>query len=79
MRSLGSGTMPNVKELLQTKPHRITWAAGEHDSKYTGLGRELGQLSDHWSYQPIVGAGHVCHLDNAPAVTALIEALLVDA
>ena len=79
MRSLGSGTMPNVKEPLQAKPHRITWAAGEHDSKYAGLGRELGQLSDHWSYQPIAGAGHACHLDNAAAVTALIEALLADA
>ena len=78
MRSLGSGTMPNVKEPLQTKPHRITWAAGEYDSKYVALGQELGLLSDHWSYRPIADAGHACHLDNAVAVTALIEALLED-
>ena len=79
MRYLGSGSMPDVKESLRTKPHRITWAAGEHDSKYVALGKELAQLSSHWSHELVTGAGHACHLDNAVSITALIEALLVDA
>ena len=79
MRSLGAGSMPDVKESLQTKPHRITWAAGEHDSKYVALTKELARLSSHWSHELVTGAGHACHLDNAVSITALIEALLVDA
>jgi pimeloyl-ACP methyl ester carboxylesterase len=46
--------------------------AGEHDSKFTEIGRRLAESIPHATFEVIPGAGHAAHTERPEATATLI-------
>jgi 2-succinyl-6-hydroxy-2,4-cyclohexadiene-1-carboxylate synthase len=73
LRGLGTGALPSVWGRLQNLQMPVTLLAGERDTKFTALARDMAGRIPRATVTIVPGAGHAVHLERPDAV---IEALL---
>jgi 2-succinyl-6-hydroxy-2,4-cyclohexadiene-1-carboxylate synthase len=73
LRGLGTGALPSLWNQLPKLPMPVTLLAGERDTKFTALAREMAARIPQASVTIVPGAGHAVHLERPDAV---VEALL---
>ena len=65
----GTGAQESLWPLLASFGMPVLAIAGEHDTKFTALARQIATAAPHGAYLAVQGASHACHLQR-PAVVA---------
>jgi 2-succinyl-6-hydroxy-2,4-cyclohexadiene-1-carboxylate synthase len=73
LRGLGTGALPSLWDRLPDLRQPATLVAGERDTKFTQIAREMEQLIPNATVTIVPGAGHAVHLERPDAI---VEALL---
>lgn len=72
LRGLGTGALPSLWDRLGELGMPVTLAAGERDTKFATIARQMAERVPQSSIALIPAAGHAAHLENPKAVSALI-------
>jgi 2-succinyl-6-hydroxy-2,4-cyclohexadiene-1-carboxylate synthase len=75
LRTLGTGSMPNLWPRLAELTGAVTIVTGRHDQKFTTLGNELASACTNASVQRVeLDAGHAVPLERPRELAALLGA-----
>jgi 2-succinyl-6-hydroxy-2,4-cyclohexadiene-1-carboxylate synthase len=72
LRGLGTGALPSLWGRLAELSLPVTLVAGERDTKFTALAREMASHMARADVVIVPGAGHQVHLEAPAAVAALL-------
>src|SRR5208283_5357899 len=72
LRAVGSGAQPPVHELLPTLKIPVLCIAGEYDTKYCSIAREMYNQLPNARLSIIPGAGHAPHLEKPEEFNRLV-------
>ena len=79
LRCLGTGTQEPLWDRLSELAMPVLVLAGEHDAKFTSLGRRMAEAAgDNARFATVPDAGHAAHLEQPAAFRAVVEAFLRD-
>jgi 2-succinyl-6-hydroxy-2,4-cyclohexadiene-1-carboxylate synthase len=67
LRGMGAGSMEPVTSRLDTFSMPVLYLAGEYDTKYRKLGKQMTGKMPCAEYVEIAGAGHTIHLEQPDA------------
>jgi 2-succinyl-6-hydroxy-2,4-cyclohexadiene-1-carboxylate synthase len=74
LRLVGTGTQEPRWDRLGALTMPVLVLAGEHDAKFTELGRRLASsIGDNASFATVPGAGHAAHLEQPEAFVHLVR------
>ena len=73
LRTASTGVQPAIWDRLEAIEIPVLVLAGEHDRKFTDLGRSLAERIPGATFTSVAGAGHAAHTEQ-PAATAAIVA-----
>lgn len=76
LRLAGTGAQQPVWSRLATITIPVLVLAGEHDAKFTAIGRRLADAIPGATFHPIPGAGHAAHAEQPQATADLIAGWL---
>lgn len=76
LRTAGTGSQESLWDRLGAIRIPVLCLAGELDSKFTALGRQLAGALPHGEFAAVPGAGHAAHTERPDAVADLITAWL---
>jgi 2-succinyl-6-hydroxy-2,4-cyclohexadiene-1-carboxylate synthase len=65
LRGMGTGIQPALHERLPALDLPVLLLAGELDSKFCAIARQMGQLLPRSSLEIVPGAGHTIHLEQS--------------
>jgi 2-succinyl-6-hydroxy-2,4-cyclohexadiene-1-carboxylate synthase len=72
LRGLGSGALPSVWDRLRELPMPVTLIAGERDTKFQAIAREMAAALPNAQVLVVTGAGHAVHLEKPDIVARTI-------
>lgn len=73
LRACGLARMPDWRPALADLPHRITFVAGEEDTRFSALARECAQLAPRGRSRIVAEAGHNVVLERPDAIASLLN------
>ena len=73
LRGLGTGALPSLWERLPELRMPVELIAGERDTKFTAVAREMAGRIQHANITVVPDAGHAVHLEQPQAVAALLK------
>lgn len=76
LRGFGTGQMKSVKESLSKLTCPVLVLAGQADSKYKKIGREMNDLFQQSSFKIIENASHRVHQDQPKAFVSVIKTFI---
>jgi 2-succinyl-6-hydroxy-2,4-cyclohexadiene-1-carboxylate synthase len=76
LRGMGAGSQEPLHERLAAIACPTLFLAGEHDAKYTEIGRELVAAMPAARFLEVPGAGHAAHVENSEFCLREIRAFL---
>ena len=72
LRTAGTGSQPSLWDRLGEITAPVLVLAGEHDTKFTDVGRRMAALLPDATFAPITGAGHAAHTEQPDQTVRLI-------
>lgn len=72
LRTAGTGSQPSLWSRLGEITAPVLVLAGEHDAKFTDVGRRMAALLPDATFAPVTGAGHAAHTEQPEHTTRLI-------
>ncbi|MFN0094492.1 MAG: 2-succinyl-6-hydroxy-2,4-cyclohexadiene-1-carboxylate synthase [Dehalococcoidia bacterium] len=78
LRGMGAGAQEPVFKALPRMAFPALILAGEWDTKYVGIGKDLAVALPSARFASIANAGHAAHLENPEGCLALIEPFLTE-
>ena len=73
LRLAGTGALVSVGNRLPELAMPVLVMAGERDTKFTAIGRQLAGSAQRGTFESIAGADHAAHLQRPDAVVALLR------
>ncbi len=64
LRGIGTGAQPSMYERLSTLETPVLWIAGEEDTKFAGIARDMHRRVQGSELRIIPKAGHVAHMEQ---------------
>ncbi len=64
LRHLGTGTQPSLWDALPSITTPVVVLAGEYDTKFVGIGRDMASLLPNTRLHIAQGAGHTIHVED---------------
>jgi 2-succinyl-6-hydroxy-2,4-cyclohexadiene-1-carboxylate synthase len=72
LRGMGTGAMPSLWDELKNLNLPVKLIAGELDTKYVEINREMAELIPNADLSIVEGAGHTVHLEKPQEYTDLV-------
>jgi 2-succinyl-6-hydroxy-2,4-cyclohexadiene-1-carboxylate synthase len=72
LRGMGTGVMPSLWDELAQLPMPVKLIAGELDTKYVAINREMAELIPNTDLSIVAGAGHTVHLEKPDEYAELV-------
>ena len=72
LRTAGTGSQPSVWERLGDITAPVLVIAGEHDTKFTDIGRRMTERLPDAEFASVAGAGHAAHIEQPEQTARLI-------
>ncbi|MDW3213325.1 MAG: alpha/beta fold hydrolase [Ilumatobacteraceae bacterium] len=72
LRTAGTGSQPSVWERLGEITAPVLVIAGEHDTKFTDIGRRMTECLPDAEFVSVAGAGHAAHIEQPEQTARLI-------
>ena len=77
LRLCGTGTQRPLWDDLGALAMDVLVIAGEHDEKFSSIGRRMARkIGPNAEFVSVGGAGHACHVEKPAAVVALVRDFL---
>lgn len=76
LQAFGTGTMPCVREQLAGLPVPVQLIAGENDSKFIHINRQMEKELNDAHFERVSRAGHRVHMDNPEQLITIIREFL---
>jgi 2-succinyl-6-hydroxy-2,4-cyclohexadiene-1-carboxylate synthase len=76
LRGMGAGTMEPVGDRLNEFTMPVLYLAGEYDTKYREIGKQMTARMPCAEYVEIAGAGHTVHLEQPEMYVEVVKAFL---
>ena len=77
LRSCGTGAQQPLWDRLGSLAMPVLVMAGEHDERFTAIGRRMVQaMGDNATFVPVPGTGHAAHLEQPEVFVELLRAWL---
>lgn len=72
LRGMGTGVMPSLWDELKNLPMPVKLIAGELDTKFAAISREMAQRIPNADLSIVQGAGHTVHLEKPEEYAELV-------
>jgi 2-succinyl-6-hydroxy-2,4-cyclohexadiene-1-carboxylate synthase len=72
LRGMGTGVMPSLWDELSALKMPVKLIAGELDTKYVEINREMAKLIPNADLSIVAGAGHTVHLEKSDEYAELV-------
>ena len=73
LRFAGTGTQAPLWDQLKNLQMPVLVITGEHDQKFTDIGREMAAEIPNCDYHMMSGVGHTCHLEDISQFVHIFE------
>ena len=73
LRFAGTGTQAPLWDQLKNLHMPVLVITGEHDQKFTDIGREMAAEIPNCEYRLMSGVGHTCHLEDITQFVQIFE------
>ena len=73
LRFAGTGTQVPLWDQLKNLHMPVLVITGEHDQKFTDIGREMAAEIPNCEYRVMPGVGHTCHLEDISQFVHIFE------
>lgn len=73
LQAFGTGTMPCVRKQLPGLPVPVQLIAGESDSKFIHINRQMEKEMTEAAFERVALAGHRVHIDNPDTVISILR------
>ena len=73
LRCAGTGTQDPLWDQLKKLDMPVLVITGEHDQKFTDIGREMAAEIPNCEYRLMSGVGHTCHLEDITQFVQIFE------
>jgi 2-succinyl-6-hydroxy-2,4-cyclohexadiene-1-carboxylate synthase len=73
LRYAGTGNQEPLWEKLKNLQMPVLIITGEHDQKFTDIGREMAAEIPNCEYRVMSGVGHTCHLEDISQFVHIFE------